>query len=152
VHDFIGTPKSGRLIRGELPGLGILSNPDLRVLRRGRELVTTTPEIRDFLMRPEPLIVTKASLRSRVHRRVYMDYVGIKRYGAKGQLAGELRLVGLFTSTAYTQSVRRIPYLRRKVAQVLASAGYGPTSFSGKALVNILEWYPRDDLFQIDVE
>ena len=89
-------------------------------------------------------------MRSRVHRRVYMDYVGVKRFDRDGKLIGEFRIVGLFTSTAYTRSMRTIPYLRRKVDAVLTRAGFDPDGHSGKALVNVLENYPRDELFQID--
>jgi NAD-specific glutamate dehydrogenase len=56
----------------------------------------------------------------------------------------------LFTSTAYTRSTRSIPYLRRKVDAVVRRAGFDPDGHSGKALVNVLENYPRDELFQID--
>ena len=66
------------------------------------------------------------------------------------RLTGEFRIVGLFTSTAYTRSARTIPYLRRKVDAVLRRAGFDPDGHSGKALVNVLESYPRDELFQID--
>jgi len=97
---YVGGEESGSLERAEKPGLGILSDPDVLVLRRGTEAVTTTPEIRAFLHGPEPLIVTKANAKSLVHRRIYLDYVGIKTYTSKGALAGELRIVGLFTSTA----------------------------------------------------
>ena len=75
---------------------------------------TTTPEMRAFLHGPDPLIVTKANAKSVVHRRTYLDYVGVKTFDKKGKLAGELRIVGLFTSTAYTRSVMKIPYLRSK--------------------------------------
>ena len=54
-------------------GLGILRNPAVRVLRRGSELVSITPEIMEFLKEPKELIITKANVRSRVHRRVHMD-------------------------------------------------------------------------------
>src|SRR5690606_23551441 len=64
---------------------------------------------------------------------------------------GELRIVGLFTSTAYTRSVMTIPYLRSKAQQVIAKSGFEATDHSGKALTNVLESYPRDELFQIDV-
>ena len=131
-------------------GLGILRDPKVRVLKRGGELVLMTPEIRAFLNEPKALIIAKANVRSRVHRRVYMDYVGVKRFDADGAAIGEFRIVGLFTSTAYTRSARSIPYLRRKVAAVLARAGFDDNSHSGKALANVLESYPRDDLFQID--
>ena len=131
-------------------GLGILRDPQVRVLRRGTELVAMTPEIRAFLEEPKALIIAKANVRSRVHRRVYMDYIGVKRFDAKGAVIGELRIVGLFTSTAYTRSTHTIPYLRRKVAAVLRRAGFDESSHSGKALVNVLESYPRDELFQVD--
>ncbi len=94
--------------------------------------------------------MTKAAARSRVHRRVYLDYIGVKRFDRDGKLVGECVFCGLLTSTAYTRSVRAIPYLRRKVDRVISRAGFDPSSHSGKALVNVLENYPRDELFQID--
>ncbi|ANW06031.1 NAD-glutamate dehydrogenase [Bradyrhizobium icense] len=133
-------------------GLGILRDPDVRVLRRGTEMVVMTREIREFMREPTLLIVIKANVTSRVHRRVHMDYVGIKLYASDGRLEGELRLVGLFTSGAYTRSVRQIPYVRHKVAQVLQRAGFDANSHSGKALLHILEEYPRDELVQVDAE
>jgi glutamate dehydrogenase len=133
-------------------GLGILRDPDVKVLRRGRELVVMTPEIRAFLKEPTPLFVAKANVKSRIHRRVYLDYVGVKLLNAEGELAGELRVVGLFTSTAYTGSTRAVPYLRHKVARVFERSGFDPASHSGKALMNVLENYPRDELFQVDLD
>jgi glutamate dehydrogenase len=137
---------------GAAQPLGILRRSDVKVLRRGRELVTVTPEVMEFLQEPKALIITKANARSRVHRRVHMDYIGIKRFDAEGRVVGELRLLGLFTATAYTRSARSIPYLRRKIDAVLARAGFPPASHSGRALANVLETYPRDELFQIDEE
>ncbi len=101
-------------------GLGILRGAAVRVLRRGSELVSITPEVMEFLNEPKALIITKANVRSRVHRRIHMDYIGVKQFDADGTLIGELRIVGLFTSTAYTRSARQIPYLRRKIDAVLA--------------------------------
>ncbi len=132
--------------------LGIMRSRDLRVLKRGDELLEFTPEIMAFLQEPRPLIVAKANIHARVHRRVYLDYVGVKRFDAGGKLVGEFRIVGLFTSTAYTRTAPSIPYLRRKIANVEARAGFDPNSHSGKALANVLEHYPRDELFQIDDE
>jgi glutamate dehydrogenase len=133
-------------------GLGILRDPDVKVLRRGTEMVVMTPEIREFMREPTVLMVVKANVSSRVHRRVRMDYVGIKLYTPDGRLEGELRVVGLFTSGAYTRSARQIPYVRHKVAQMLQRAGFDPDSHSGKAVLHILEEYPRDELFQVDAE
>src|SRR5262249_38753418 len=131
-------------------GLGILRSRDMRVLQRWNQPLVITPQMRALLKQPTLLIVTKAAVRSRVHRRVYMDYVGVKRFDRGGRLVGAVRIVGLFTSTAYPCSTRSIPYLRRKVDAVLARAGFDPDGHSGKALVNVLENYPRDELFQLD--
>ena len=54
----------------------------------------------------EPVTVAKANIRSRVHRRAYMDYVGVKRYGADGKASGETRFVGLFTAEAYDKMAK----------------------------------------------
>ncbi|MDG4883314.1 NAD-glutamate dehydrogenase [Mesorhizobium sp. WSM4884] len=148
---YVGGEESGTLERADKPGLGILTDPDVLVLRRGTEAVTTTPEIRAFLHGPEPLIVTKANAKSSVHRRIYLDYIGVKTYTAKGALAGELRIVGMFTSTAYTRSVMKIPYLRSKAETIIAKSGFNPNDHSGKALINVLESYPRDEFFQVPV-
>jgi glutamate dehydrogenase len=149
---YVGGEKSGALELSDKRGLGILSDPDVRVLRRDHAGAgTTTPEIRAFLHGPEPLIVTKANAKSVVHRRAYLDYVGVKTYTAEGTLSGELRIVGLFTSTAYTRSVMKIPYLRFKALAVIRKSGFDPSDHSGKALTNVLESYPRDELFQIPV-
>jgi len=131
-------------------GLGIMRSRELRVLKRGNELLEVTPEIMAFLQEPRLLIVAKANIHARVHRRIYLDYIGIKRFDAAGNLIGEFRIVGLFTSTAYTRTAHSIPYLRRKIANVEARAGFDPNSHSGKSLASVLEHYPRDELFQID--
>ena len=130
--------------------LGIMRSRELRVLKRGTELLEITPEIMAFLKEPRPLIIAKANIHARVHRRVYLDYIGVKRFDPSGDLIGEHRIIGLFTSTAYTRSAHSIPYLRRKIAAVEQRAGFTPSSHSGKALANVLEHYPRDELFQID--
>ena len=131
-------------------GLGVLRRADAQELRgrAGQEVITAA--LHAFYAEPTALLITKASLRSRVHRRVFMDMVSVKRFDADGNVFGEFRIVGLFTSTAYTRSTRSIPYLRRKVDALLKRARFSPSGHSGKALVNVLETYPRDDLFRID--
>lgn len=151
-YSYSGTGKNARVERGEGSGLGTLTDPNVRVLRLGKDAVTTTPEILAFLDGPDFLIVTKANVKSIVHRRAYMDYIGIKRFDADGNVVGELRIVGLFTATAYTHSVRQIPLLRAKVAEVEHHFGFDPNSHSGRILHNTLQSYPRDDLFQIDTD
>jgi glutamate dehydrogenase len=97
------------------------------------------------------LIITKANSRSTVHRSVYLDYIGVKTFDESGEVVGERRFLGLFSSAAYTESLTRIPVLREKAAQVLKGSGFSGMSHSGKALLDILETYPRDELFQTPV-
>jgi glutamate dehydrogenase len=97
------------------------------------------------------LVITKANSRSTVHRSAYLDYIGVKSFDAAGNVNGEQRFIGLFATSAYTGSVRNIPIVREKVDAVLNTAGFPPDSHSGKDLLGILETYPRDELFQIEV-
>ncbi|WP_329591861.1 NAD-glutamate dehydrogenase [Streptomyces sp. NBC_01362] len=98
------------------------------------------------------LVLTKANSRSTVHRPSYLDYVGVKKFDTDGNVIGERRFLGLFSSAAYTESVRRVPVIRRKVAEVLEGAGFSPNSHDGRDLLQILETYPRDELFQTPVD
>jgi glutamate dehydrogenase len=149
VREYAITSDGGYIVIPD-SGLGILRSPDVHVLRRGNELVSITPEIMEFLREPRQLFITKANVRSRVHRRVHMDYIGVKLFDHNGELTGEFRIVGLFTSTAYTRATRSIPYLRRKVDALVRRSGFDPDSHSGKAFAAVLENYSRDELFQID--
>lgn len=133
-------------------GLGILTNPEVLVWRGAEGFTHLSAEMRHFLQAREPVMITKANIRSNVHRRVHLDYIGIKESDATGRVVGEHRFVGLFTSSAYSRQARAIPLLRRKVAQVIERAGFDPRSHAGKALVHILETFPRDELFQIGVD
>ncbi|MFD4174503.1 NAD-glutamate dehydrogenase [Streptomyces anulatus] len=98
------------------------------------------------------LVLTKANSRATVHRPSYLDYVGVKKFDAKGNVVGERRFLGLFSSAAYTESVRRVPVIRRKVAEVVEGAGFSYNSHDGRDLLQILETYPRDELFQTPVD
>ena len=128
-------------------GLGVLRDPGRTVLQRASEPAVLSAQMKRRLADPM-VIVAKSDLRSRVHRRGVMDYVGVKRYGADGQPCGEVRFVGLFTSEAYDQPVGEVPLIRAKVDRVMARIGALPRSHNEKRLKNILENHPRDELFQ----
>src|SRR5215467_7321057 len=130
--------------------LGILRGREGDVFAADGGRLALAPRTLEALQEPKTLIITKTNSRSRVHRRTAMDYVVVKRYDRDGKLTGGLQIVGLFTSTAYVRSTRSIPYLRSKVANVVVRSRLDDTSHSGKALINLLETYPRDELFQID--
>ncbi|HOY76165.1 MAG TPA: NAD-glutamate dehydrogenase [Hyphomonadaceae bacterium] len=132
----------------EASGLGILRDPARNVLSRGAEPAMLTSTIQGFIHEASPVIVAKASFISRVHRRNYADYVGVKRYDERGDVIGETRFVGMFTSEAYTRAADEVPLIRRKIETVKAAAPQG-SRFSLKQLDTVLKTYPRDELFQI---
>ena len=131
----------------EATGLGILREGHPHPSSTGRILAS---DIRRQSRSREILLVTKANFQSTVHRPGYVDYIGIKHFAA-GRLVGERRLLGLWTSAAYSTNPRDIPVVRHKVAQVAQHFALAPDSHDGKALQHILEAFPRDELFQAGV-
>ncbi len=136
--------EDGREIRAAPgTGLGILrgasKSPSKRLDDKALELAHS----------PHPLVLTKANSRATVHRRSYLDYVAVKRYGAGGAVVGERRFLGLYTTIAYKTSPREIPLLREKVERIMARAGFPPDSHDAKGLIDIIESLPRDLLVQI---
>ncbi len=144
-----GTPESATLEPIADSGVGLLENPAFRFLRHGHDYVEMTPEHAAFLASPDVLLVNKANVRTRVHRRAYMDYVGIKTFDATGRVSGEIRMVGLFTSAAAKAPNAEVPLVRRKLSAAQARSGTSRDSHAGKALLEALDSYPRDELFQI---
>ncbi len=130
----------------------------LGVLREARRDASTpdvtrlSPGAIGIVQASTPIFLTKANSRASVHRPGYLDYVGVKRFDAQGRVCGERRFLGLYTSTVYMVPVDDIPLVRRKVAEVIARTGFLPNGHLAKTLVTILEQYPRDELFQIDVD
>jgi glutamate dehydrogenase len=99
-----------------------------------------------------PLVITKASERSPVHRSAPLDHIGVKVFDDKGKPVLERRFLGLFTSVAYHHSPRTIPLLRLKIRLLMDQSGFDPRSHRGKSLQHILDTLPRDDLFQASLE
>lgn len=130
--------------------LGVLRDEGRNVLLRGDEPTMLTGPVGDFLQGPEPLIVAKSTMVSRVHRRVRPDYIGVKHYDDQGRVIGETRFLGLFTADAYDEAARNVPLIRRRVEQVIAMSGAQPGGHTAKGYANILETWPRDELFQTD--
>jgi glutamate dehydrogenase len=128
-------------------GLGILRKTDVKPVSRSFEKLP--PEVRRLAREPHLLNLTKANSRATIHRPAYLDYIGVKRFDNAGAVCAERRFIGLYTHTAYSSSPRQIPVLRRKAERVLERSGFARGSHDHKALVEILETYPRDELFQI---
>ncbi|HEX7885933.1 MAG TPA: hypothetical protein VF474_08145 [Phenylobacterium sp.] len=130
-------------------GLGVLRDPERTVLRRANEPAVLMSAVKDRIVRDPPVTIAKSNVKSRVHRRGYMDYVGVKRYAEDGRPSGEVRFVGLFTAEAYDQPAAAVPLIREKVARVMKRSGALPGSYNEKRLKNIVENHPRDELFQV---
>jgi glutamate dehydrogenase len=150
-RDYDIVEEDGRLVLAavEGSGLGILRRPSAH----GARLLDDLPAgAQERALDPNLLNLTKANSRATVHRPAYLDYVGIKRIDATGRVVGERRFLGLYTTSAYRTRPHEIPILRRKLDAVLARAAFPRGSHNEKALIEILETHPRDELFQVDVE
>ena len=148
-YRLVESERTEKLLEAVLgTGLGILrADP-----AAPRVLSTMTPEAFAKALDKRLLIITKANSRATVHRSAYLDYIGFKVFDNEGNVIGERRFLGLFSSSAYRTSVRELPVVRRKVDEVIHRSGLSPRSHSGKDLIEILETYPRDELFQITTD
>ena len=147
-YDFFDTKGKEKLTVVPNSKLGVLK---LVVMdeQAPQGLETLPAEVRHFLLVPQIMEITKANRRSAVHRAVPMDYIGLKRFDTKGKVIGEVRFLGLFTSNVYYQSAAEIPVARQKVTEVLRRSAFTPVSHDGKTLKAILEFLPRDEIFQM---
>ncbi|NYJ05323.1 NAD-glutamate dehydrogenase [Petropleomorpha daqingensis] len=146
ARDVELVPSRGKTASRAVPGtgLGVLrSDTDMTAAVLGTPEATRTPG-------HSLLVVTKADARSTVHRRAWLDLVGVRLPAEAG--VKQHRLVGLFPTAAYTTSVLDVPLVRRRVAEVIARSGVPADSHTGKALLDVLETYPRDELLQIGTD
>jgi glutamate dehydrogenase len=128
-------------------GLGVLSRDDGK-----HSSIELTAEMERLRRSRDWLILTKANSRSTVHRPAFLDYVGIKIYDDDGNAIGERRFIGLLTSIAYSESPMNIPLVRHKISKVFERGQVEPDGHRGKALLHIIETYPREELFQSSVQ
>ncbi len=127
-------------------GLGLLRENVSKSM--ARNISAMPPEAREFTLSPRILVMSKTNTLASVHRDAYTDYIGIKRFNEQGNVIGERRIIGLYTSAAYHTNPKQIPFLRRKVALIMENSRLNPRSHAGKVLLNILETLPRDDFIQ----
>lgn len=139
----------GDVLRAKLgSGLGILRSDQAAP----KVLSQLPPEVQAKALEKRLLIITKANSRATVHRDAYLDYIGIKTFDDDGNVVGERRFLGLFAASAYRSSARQVPVVKRKVTEVMERSGLSERSHSGQELLEILETYPRDELFQISTD
>ncbi|MFD9893522.1 NAD-glutamate dehydrogenase [Amycolatopsis sp. NPDC059027] len=126
-------------------GLGVLRQDSLAA--RG---LTAGPDTAATALAPTLLVLTQASAPSTVHRPVYPYYVGVKTFDAEGNVTGEHRFLGMFTTTALHENVLDIPVVCNRVREVIHRAGFPMESFSGQRMLEVLQNWPRADLFSAD--
>ncbi|EWS97605.1 NAD-glutamate dehydrogenase [Pseudoalteromonas sp. SCSIO_11900] len=125
--------------------LGLMKNSDAEHTR----LLSELPEVaRQEARSSNLLILTKTNSLSRVHRPAYIDYVGVKRFDDKGNVIGEDRFIGLFSSNFYNNSAADVPVLKSKINRIMDMCDFAKGTHAYKAVLNILETYPRDELVQ----
>ncbi|QIR70451.1 NAD-glutamate dehydrogenase [Kocuria sp. KD4] len=98
------------------------------------------------------VFVTKANRRSSIHRREYLDYIGVRTFAENGDVDGEYLILGLFSRHAYSVPAQQTPLVREKVQRVVERFGFLPDSHSARDLMGIIEDYPRDELFHMSAE
>ncbi|HEV2213459.1 MAG TPA: NAD-glutamate dehydrogenase, partial [Gammaproteobacteria bacterium] len=146
-REYLLAEENGEEVLKVVPnsGLGILSDSHAKV---SQSFLVLPKDVRERARTKEFMIVTKANSQATVHRSGYLDYVGVKRFDDSGKVSGEWRFLGLFTTSAYSKSPSEIPVLRQKVTEIMRRSELPHSSHDGKALVQILETLPRDELFQ----
>jgi glutamate dehydrogenase len=151
---FLGYREYALIHHDHEPELRPVPGTGLGLLRHDLPQPTSVPPPGGWHGEREPrlLVLAKSSTRSTVYRPGYLDYVAVREFAADGHATGEYRFIGLYTQAAYTESITRIPVLRHKLDQMLAAAGLSAESHDGKALIEILEGYPREELFEISAE
>lgn len=132
-------------------GLGLFRNPDYVALRHDGDMVDSFPELKKLAYLEMPITILKTNVKSTVHRRSHMDQIWIVYY-QDGKAIGLHCFIGLFTSTAYIGHANKVPLLERKIDTIMKKSGFRMQSHDGKLLSHILDTYPRDELFQSDID
>ena len=151
-YQVVDTPRGPGLVVVPDSGLGILSDPSKSKVCEPVPFSELPEEVVARYREGGLLVISKTNSLSTVHRRARMDYIGVRRLGPNGETVGEVRLLGLFTSKAYMESVSRIPVLRRKLAEVTAAEDLIEGSHDYKAVVSLIESFPKDELFGLPTE
>ncbi len=128
-------------------GLGILADEGSSKFARPQPIASLPDDMRERALEGDLLIVSKTNRLSTVHRRVRMDYVGVRKVSADGRITGEARMLGLFTTKAYAEPASQTPLLNRKLRQILRREDLIEGSHDYKAAVSLFDSFPKDELF-----
>lgn len=128
-------------------GLGVLQDESRSSFVRPVPLSDLPAGLHESALSGPLLVISKTNAESTVHRRARMDYIGVKKLGQDGAVAGEHRFLGLFTSRAYAEAAQDIPILREKLANVLERSGVAEGSHDYKEIITIFDSLPKEELF-----
>jgi glutamate dehydrogenase len=133
-------------------GLGLLSDEGRSAYAKPVALDRLRPDLRGRALGGDLLLISKTNRLSPVHRRARMDYIGIRRVAPDGEVVGESRLIGLFTTKAYAEPASATPVLHRKLRRILAAEDLIEGSHDYKAAVSLFDSFPKDELFAAPIE
>ncbi len=146
-YDFIDVRNEKAIVVHPGSGLGVLRNEAMSGFAAPVRVSDLKPAIRDLVLGGPQLFITKTNALSRVHRLAHMDYIGVKKLSPKGEVVGEHRFIGLFTSKAYREDADKIPILRHKLQVILDRAGFKEGSHDYKEYNTIFSSMPKEELF-----
>ncbi|MFI6432053.1 NAD-glutamate dehydrogenase [Rhodococcus oryzae] len=98
------------------------------------------------------LLLAQGAAPATVHRSVYPFFVSVTGLDGDGAITGEHRFVGVFTVTALHENVLDIPVIERRARTVIDRAGFDIGSFSGQRMLEVIQSFPRTELFSSDTE
>ena len=148
ARDYRLDPAEGVIRSVPDTGLGILRDAPASE----RPLSSLAPEGAERVLGDDRLLITRTNAVSPVHRSAPMNYVGVRDIDPDTGVITERRFLGLFTARAYTETVTRLPVVRRKVAEIIDRSGFDSSGHDANRLVNVLESHPRDELFEATVD
>lgn len=129
-------------------GLGVLRDSIARLPKA--ECLTISDDAYETIASAKPIMITKATSKSTVHRSVFMDYIGVRQLDDDGNIIGEKRFLGLYSSSAYTCELKSIPMVGSKMQRLMQRSGFQRSTHGARALLYVLQSLPRDELFQAD--
>jgi glutamate dehydrogenase len=133
-------------------GLGLLADVSRSAYAQPVAVASLPAELQAALAEGSQLVITKTNASSPVHKRARMDDVAVRRVAADGSTAGWARLLGLFTTKAYTQPASETPVLAAKLRAILAAEDLIEGSHDYKAAVSLFASLPKDELFAASTE
>ncbi len=132
---------------GEGSELGVFKPGSAAHMRLAQEIESGLQVSSDF---KGIIYFSKSSIRSRVHRFAYSDYIVVKSFDKQGMVQGDHCFLGLYTAEVYDNALNTIPIFKDKAKRILEASGLPPSSHDRRSLARVLETFPRDSVFLAD--